>query len=228
MVNRSDEFRCVYSLGIRCYTEMILKDLGLRQFSSIFGSLFVKNFDNLKRIIETPNVLVDKEKHIYTCEEPSMTVLNQKHGFRTLHRDFDNIENYHSATQAHHDLSNSKDMNHFVRGIQRFEKMRNEKIPILFLNVSDANMFYNSDPGSCQEVIDTLLKSGWEVFHVVFLYFSGSGFHELVEKYSTPFYTLYEHGHYTSEVDPVTTGVIKSLTGQFHLKNLVTIEEIDF
>lgn len=227
MSSKNENYRCVYSLGIRCYTEMILKDIGLRRFSSILGSLFVKNFSNLKCILDNPDILIDKEKHIYTRDVVSMTDLNEKHGFRTLHRDFDNTEDYHSATQAHHDLSTIADTNHFVRGIQRLEKMKRNHVPVLFLNTSDVHLFCASEPMSCQSVVDTLIRCGWEKFHVVFIYFSGSGRNEIMETRSTPFFTIYEHGHYTSEVDCVSTGVVQSVMSRFQLNNLITISELD-
>jgi hypothetical protein len=43
----------VYSLGLRCYTDMIIKSLKLKKFSSIFGSMNIKSYDNIIKCFDT-------------------------------------------------------------------------------------------------------------------------------------------------------------------------------
>ena len=37
----------ILSVGNRCYTEIYLKGLGFKNFSSPFGSVYLKNVDNI-------------------------------------------------------------------------------------------------------------------------------------------------------------------------------------
>jgi len=43
----------VYSIGTRCYTEIILKRLGYVKFSSIFGSMNLRNYKNVTSCFTT-------------------------------------------------------------------------------------------------------------------------------------------------------------------------------
>ncbi len=108
------EVSVVYSIGIRCYAEMILKRLGLIKFSSIFGSLNMKSNQNIIKCFDTNfEILFDENNLIYTKNVKSMDKYNKRYGFRTLHRIFDNINNFNSSTFAHHDLSDEKVKDHF-------------------------------------------------------------------------------------------------------------------
>ena len=42
----------VYSIGVRCYTEIILKRLNLVKFSSIFGNLNIRNYENVIKLVK--------------------------------------------------------------------------------------------------------------------------------------------------------------------------------
>ena len=136
--------KVVYSIGIRCYTELILKRLKLIKLSSIFGSMNIKNSDNFISCIKNMNMLFDKSNLIFTKNIKSMEELNKKHGLRTLHRKFDNINDYHSSTIAHHDLSQQSVQNHFKRGVIRLHNIKTHNIPILFIQISHESEYNNS------------------------------------------------------------------------------------
>jgi hypothetical protein len=117
----------IYSIGIKCYTEIILKRLNLVKFSSIFGSINIKKSDNFIQCISNLNILFDEKNLVYTKNIKSMDKLNEQYGVRTLNTIFDNPDDYHSSTLAHHDLSNIEHINHFKRGLERLEKIKKYK-----------------------------------------------------------------------------------------------------
>ena len=105
----------VYSIGERCFTEMILKRLYLIKFSSIFGSMNIKNYDNLIKCFNTNfTILFENENLIFTKNNPKFAIENESHGYRTINKIFDNVNDYHDATIPHHDLSNNIDKQHFI------------------------------------------------------------------------------------------------------------------
>jgi len=157
----------IYSIGVRCYTEMILKRMRLIKFSSIFGSLNIRNYDNVIKCLDSNfSVLFDVSKLIYTKNIPEMEHLNIKHGFRTLNSNFDDIHDYHSATIAHHDLSNNKDKQHFIRGLDRFEYIRDNKISILFINIAMEFDNTNQDPN----LISAFKDYGFTKFRILSIF----------------------------------------------------------
>lgn len=155
------EISVVYSIGIRCYTEVILKRLNLVKFSSIFGSMNIKNYDNLRRCFDSFEVLFDPQHLVYTRDVEAMSELNAKHGFRTLHRLFDDVTDYHSSTIAHHDLSNEDHKAHFDRGLKRLEYIKANKVPILFVSISHDPEFKNDFHD--QALIDSMKTCGFNM-----------------------------------------------------------------
>lgn len=131
-------FRCVYSLGTRCYTEKWIKDLGMRQFSSIFGSINMHNVTNLNKCLRNLSLLTDEKFLIHANGKTGLfDDIVAKRGARTFHTEFDNINNYEDATFAHHDLSSSSHREHFERAVQRFNSLLLNEVPTLFVCVPD-------------------------------------------------------------------------------------------
>lgn len=131
-------FQCVYSLGTRCYTEMWIKELDMRQCSSVFGSINMHNVDNLINCIKNLYYLIDEKFLIHANEETRMfDEATIKRGSRTFHKAFDDINNYEDATFAHHDLSKLADRQHFERAIYRFNALLANEVPTLFVCVPD-------------------------------------------------------------------------------------------
>ena len=159
----------VYSLGIQCDTEIMLKKINLIKFSSIFGSMNMKSYTNIIRCFDTNfDILFNKENLVYSNCIPEFEEENKTHGFRTLNKEFDAITDYHSATIAHHDLSNKDAEEHFKRGIKRLEVIRDNKIPILFVNTSTSYEFNNSEQNII--LIDSIRNYGFTNIKLLSIY----------------------------------------------------------
>jgi len=161
------EIKVVYSIGVRCYTEEILKRLGLKKFSSLFGSMNIRNYNNLIQCFDSNfNILFDESHLIYSKDIITMCEENKQHGFRTLHNIFDDVTNYHSATIAHHDLSRIDHKQHFMRAINRLNYIRSQNIPILFVNIS---MEYDNTQYD-HSLINSIIKSGFNNMKILSIY----------------------------------------------------------
>jgi len=120
----------------------------------------LRNYENVALCFKTNfSILLDESNLIYTKNIPSMKNVNHKYGFRTLHKVFDNVNDYHSATIAHHDLSNIEHKKHFDRALKRLYYIRDKHIPILFVNISMEvdNTAYNA----C--LVDDILSCGFNM-----------------------------------------------------------------
>ena len=134
----------VYSLGIRCYTEIILKETGVTRFSSILGSTSMKSYERLMQCFDTNfKLLFDPQYLTFSRGNPSMETCNKERGFRTFHSLFDDPSNYYDATFSHHDLSDPLHQAHFARGLQRLDTLKNNNIPVLFVNISHSSEYCN-------------------------------------------------------------------------------------
>ena len=159
----------IYGIGIRCYTSIILKRLNLHPFSSIFGSLYIKNFNNLIKCFNTKfDILFNKNNLIFTKNYQKWINENNKYGNRTINKVFDNINDYHSSTIPHHDLSLKKDLKHFERGIKRLEYIKKIKKLILFINISHSSEFNNSIYNI--NLLNSIKKYGFENFFIICIY----------------------------------------------------------
>ena len=63
------EYKCVLSLGIRCFTEIFLKELELKKFSSPFDALYLSSINDIIYLLENkiePKYLIhtQNEKNI--------------------------------------------------------------------------------------------------------------------------------------------------------------------
>ena len=100
------EFNIVYSIGIRCYTELILKRLNLIKFSSIFGSLNIKNTNNFIQCIQNIDLCLStklkkclNKKNVYTYRDNELLGImidNDKINYLSINKtlDSDNNINY--------------------------------------------------------------------------------------------------------------------------------------
>jgi hypothetical protein len=157
------EVKVVYSIGVRCHTENLLKNLNLIKFSSLFGSINIRNYENIIKCFDTNfNILFDESNLIYSKDIPAMCEANN----RTLHKIFDNVNDYDSATIPHHDLSCIDHKQHFLRAINRLNYIKDQNIPILFVNISMEydNSYY--DP--C--LVDSIIKSGFNNMKILSIF----------------------------------------------------------
>ena len=132
MVAEKKEYKVVYSLGPNCQTDIFLSQHNLRKLSSIIGSSNIKEVNTIKEILENDSsILFDPHQHIYTRFGEEYRDDNAKHGFRTIIKKFDS--GFEDATLPYQELWRQETKLHFTRGVKRLKKIREEKIPILFI-----------------------------------------------------------------------------------------------
>ena len=216
----------VYSIGVRCYTEIILKRLQLVKFSSIFGSLNIRNYENVVKCIDTQfDILLNPNNNLFTKNIPTMEVENKRYGYRTLHKLFDNIYDYHSSTIAHHDLSNPLHIKHFERGIQRFNYIKEHDIPILFVNISIEYEFNNA--GDITKLIESLKNYGFKNMKIISIYKTSK---QMVEPTLLHMdnvhisYEMYSYGYDDTRDDAVIKNI---LLKHFNLDHLLSIHDFN-
>jgi hypothetical protein len=206
-----DKYRCVYSIGARCGTEMVLKNLNLTKFSSIFGSCEIRNIDNIIKCLNSRfDILFNPEYLLYTKTMNQFKSLNEEYGNRTLNINFDNINEWHGATIAHHDLSDETVKDHFERAVTRFYKLFMHKIPTLFIFTGP-----NISVHKCQELAERFKQETLH-FHILFCNFVERT--EITETLKDPFFTIYDV-HHEKELRTILT--------KYDLTELITIEDID-
>ena len=133
-----DDYKCVLSIGIRCFTEIFLKKLNLKKFSGPFDAMYSSSILNVIDILENK---IDKQDLIYTeniKNIPQIDVLHKLHGYRTINRKYDNIDynkivnTWHKSFLPHHNLNKKDDWEHFERCFNRLEIIKKNKIRTLF------------------------------------------------------------------------------------------------
>lgn len=226
----------VYSLGIKCFTELMCQRLSLKKFSSIFGSLNIKNPQNIAKCFETDmDILLNRKYHLYTKDDKKFKTDNKRWGNRTLHYIFDDVNNYHSATIAHHDLSNNDHIDHFSRGMRRLQFIKKKSIPILFLILST-----NKEPVDAsikdERLLNSLIEFGFTNMHLAVF-----NLNETIESdykiYSDETYSIYniKSSGYRDIKDNrakkkeflYDKKILKILNYNFDFSNLLTIKDID-
>lgn len=95
-----DEYNAIISIGNRCYTEMYLKQMGYKKFSCPFDAIFSNTIDDIIYLFENK---IDYDKLIYTenIDDPMIRQLNEKHGLRTIHTQFNNY-NENDLSKSYH------------------------------------------------------------------------------------------------------------------------------
>lgn len=225
--NNQYNYNILYSLGIRCHTEIILKKLNLIKFSSIFGSLFIKNFDNIIKLFNSDfKLLIDRNNLVYTKNMDSHIELNKLYGFRTFNKFFDDIDNIYTTTFAHHDLSLDKDYQHFERGIQRLNYILKNNIPILFVNLSHINEFNNLE--NTELIIDCLKEKKYDNFHILFINISNEEKDNIELILKDKYKTIYNIYNVKYESNEKLDNIIKLIIlNNFNIDNLIDKDTID-
>lgn len=134
----NQEYNCVLSLGIRCFTEIFLKELGLKKFSSPFDGLFLSSINDIIYLLEHK---IEENNLIHTQNDEKYKSYNEKWGYRSLHKKLYNSffdkknyidSSYHYATFPHHNLKDQNTIKHFKRCFDRFDIIEKNKIKTLF------------------------------------------------------------------------------------------------
>ncbi len=173
-----DHYKCVLSLGIRCFTEIYLRNLNFKMFSSPFDGLYLSTTNDIINLLE--NHITDHHlEHTEDLEE--FKSCNETWGFRTLHNGLDNIllknnnntENrYHLATFAHHNLKKTDVRNHFNKAFQRFDIIQKNRIRTLFCLFIHPNYYnYVNISMDSIDILSNYLLSKYN-FHLLVIYFA--------------------------------------------------------
>jgi hypothetical protein len=130
------DYKCIISIGMRCFTEIFLKSMNLKKFSCVFDGMYNTNIHDIINILENRFTY---DELIYTdiISDNYIKELNVKHGNRTIHKNInykkdDLIYSYHNAFLPHHNLNNIHTRNHFDRCFNRIDKIKHDKIRTLF------------------------------------------------------------------------------------------------
>jgi hypothetical protein len=129
------EYNVVMSIGMRCFTEIFLKSMGLKKFSSPFDGMYSTNIYNIIDIFHNG---INYENLIFSENiiDSNITLLNKEHGFRTMKKseiDINNLnKSFHNAFLPHHNLNDEKCKTHFERCFHRLENIKKYEISTLF------------------------------------------------------------------------------------------------
>jgi hypothetical protein len=131
------EFKCVLSVGIRCFTEIFLKKMNYKKFSSPFDGTYLTSVNDIIYLLENKIKTTDLK---YTCDYPEIfDILNKQHGYRTIHTKIkspfvskSNFHQYHYCAFPHHNLKEKHTIEHFDRCFKRLNIIKHNKIPTLF------------------------------------------------------------------------------------------------
>lgn len=141
-------YKCILSVGIRCFTEIFLNQIGYKKFSGPFDGMYCQSVDPIIDILSNG---INEDDLIYTVDETKMNELNNKHGYRTIHRKYnfnrkDINASYHNALFPHHNLKNEDTTKHFERCFERLKIIEENKIKTLFC------LFFHPNYGNDIEV----------------------------------------------------------------------------
>ena len=137
-MEKNIEYKCILSIGIRCFTEMYLQELKLKRFSSPFGSLYLNTVNQIIYLLKNE---IQYDMLIHTENNEIYKEYNNRFGNRTIHKyiscdmnlDKSNShEMFHNAVFAHHNLNNENDRKHYERCFKRLKIIQNHNIGTLF------------------------------------------------------------------------------------------------
>ena len=77
------KYKCVLSIAGRCFTEIYLKELKIRRFSSPFGSLYLNTVNQILYFLENE---IQDEQLDHTENIDIYKKYNERYGNRTIHK----------------------------------------------------------------------------------------------------------------------------------------------
>jgi hypothetical protein len=233
------QYKCILSLGIRCFTEIFLKEMKLKKFSSPFDGLYLSSINDVIYLLE--HKIIENDL-IHTQDYKKYNSLNNKWGFRSIHLKLDNLimnksnsieANYHYATFAHHNLKDKNTINHFKRCFNRLEIIENKKIKTLFclFILKNYNGYVPIDNDQIKK-LSIYLYNKYNC-HLLVIYFVGKNEkNENKKKYSLKIkneqYSMYEINDNGFEFKNVKNELIE-IFNNFNIdqKNLLSYEDIN-
>jgi len=134
--NTCIHYKCIMSIGMRCFTDIFLKAMNMKKFSGIFDGMYNTDVNDIIDIMTygiSNNELLNTE----TMNDVIIQELNKKHGYRTIHKRYnykpnDLFYSYHNAFLPHHNLNNINDRLHFDKCITRLNTIKDQNIRTLF------------------------------------------------------------------------------------------------
>lgn len=136
------------SLGIRCFTEIYLKAMNYKNFSSPFDGLYLSSVQDVIYLLENN---IEHDDLIHTQDNGNVfDEFNRKWGCRSTHKKLDNTimknnnsipNQYHLATCPHHNFKEYKTVQHFKRCFERLDIISQKKIKTLFCLFAHPNYF---------------------------------------------------------------------------------------
>lgn len=168
-------FKCVISIGMRCFSEIFLKAMNYKKFSCIFDAAYMSTIEDTMYILENG---IKYDDFIYTESMDNIQVqsLNKQFGNRSIHKTYnastkDYAHLYHKALYPHHNFKNGYDWEHMKRCINRFECIKSEKIRTLFFLCVHPN--YYGDYCPTMDEIEKLSSCLQKTFncHLLVVYF---------------------------------------------------------
>lgn len=130
-------YSVIISVGMRCYTEIYLKQMGYKKFSCPFDAIFSNTIDDIIYLFEN-RIEYDKLIHTENIKHPTIQQLNDQYGLRTIHTQFnyynerDYSRTYHLATFAHHNLNDDLVKGHYDRCFKRLDVIKERGVKTLF------------------------------------------------------------------------------------------------
>jgi len=230
----NQEYKCVLSLGIRCFTEIFLKELGLKKFSSPFDGLFLSSINDIIYLLEHK---IEERKLIHTQNNEKYKSYNEKWGYRSLHSKLDNSffdknnyidSSYHYATFPHHNLNKPNIIKHFKRCFDRFDIIDKKKIKTLFcLFLHQKYPGYKKVTSNEIEILSNYLKTKYNC-HLLAIYFLKTNNNE---KYSlfkkTNHYSIYNINNNSHNLINVKNELVDILNiFKIQSKNLLSYKDI--
>lgn len=168
-------FKCILSIGMRCFSEIYLKNMGYKKFSCIFDAAFMRSIDDTLYILENG---VNYDDFIYTelMNDNEIQTLNKQFGNRSIHKIENTTENkvdmYHQAMYPHYNFKNTSDWEHMKRCIKRFHHIKSEKIRTLFFLCVHPNYYRDYCPTINEiEKLSIYLQNSFNC-HLLVIYFN--------------------------------------------------------
>ena len=88
----SNDYKAVISVGMRCYTEIFIKKMGFKKFSSPFDAIFSIKIDNIIDLFEN-RINYNELIHTENIDSTIIKKLNSQFGLRTINKRFYYDEN---------------------------------------------------------------------------------------------------------------------------------------
>jgi hypothetical protein len=184
----------------------------------------MKNWDALIKCFDTNfHALFDEENLVCTKNNPKFAEENEQWWPRTLNKVLDDVNDYHSSTIAHHDMGDEDVKLHFQRGIKRLEYIRDNNIPILFVDMSME--FDNRNPD--KRLAESIIKYGITNMKIISIWkdsFGGTTEPTLLhEDDHHIIYSIRSEGYEAPHDDCIIKDVLHR---HFKFDNLITVDDI--